>query len=51
MALIAARLNVGVILAVTASVAIRYIISLFELPHLYSPVPNKAYGFCGRKTP
>ena len=27
----------------------RYIISLF--PHLNSPVPNKPYGFCGRKAP
>ena len=25
----------------------RYIISLF--PHLHSPIPNKPYGFCGRK--
>ena len=27
----------------------RYKISLF--PHLHSPVPNKPYGFCGRKAP
>ena len=43
MALIAAHLNAGVILAVTLSqCSDRYIITLFPT-HLPSPVPNKPY--------
>ena len=42
MALFAAHLNAGVILVVTARVAI----GIYNLPLL--PVLNKPYGFCGR---
>ena len=63
MALLAAHLNAGVILVVTAGVADRYIqpchsgevVPLTESPrHLHAPspplwpVPNKPYDFCGR---
>ena len=51
MAVIAAHLNAGVILVLTASVAIG-IISLLSHLHTPSPqlhpIPNKPYGFCGR---
>ena len=50
MALIAAHLNAGH--SGRDSVSNRYILSLFPPLHTPSPslpVPNKPYGFCGRK--
>ena len=51
MALIAAHLNAGIILVVTASVAIGIYnlplpTPLYPLPPIF-PIPNKPNGFCG----
>ena len=53
MGLIAADLNAGVILVVTVQryTYHTYLYTNSFFPHLHSPVPNKPYGFCGRKAP